>query len=729
MNKWDATSLVLLIAILCGAIHGAVLREQQQPLDAEHQQAPGHSNGTERTDTDNAEPEKPGPNPEMSEPEKPGPNPETSELEKPGPNPETSELEKPGPNPETSELEKPGPNPETSELEKPGSNPKTSELEKPGPNPETYELEKPGPNPETSELEKPGPNPETSELEKPGSNPETSELEKPGPNPETSELEKPGPNPETSELEKPGPNTEKSEPDESELYPEEAEPDESELYPAEAEPEKPVPNPEKSEAENLELNPEKSEPEKPGPNPEKSEPDQSEQYPAEAESEKPVPDPEKSEPEKPVSNPEKSEPDQSELYPAEAEPDQSELNPAEAESEESEGEQARKKRQAKPVNSTTTAKPNEPKANTSKPVNIGTNSTGPTPPSNTTAGGPPNPPANNKTDGTSNYEPKDNPDIKRNYTAKLVYWHDEGKTCHRKAEADAKENPKMDKVLALGQISVINKTAVKGAAPKTDSGNDVYFNKWSECAKIQFYGELGLEDAQRYFGNGTAAPKEEFSNMREFEKAGFMQDMVLLLIDGRVVCTGAKEEDPMTVTLSIVQNLKEGLISSVCPAKEKHEYGKTNLTMTESSTFVLGVVLRERLCPHNKVPGQVPNVTGDLVIEKLKYKYENVSLLVKHSCMGKNETVNIALPPIDVFETNELDRVLQLRDLELNLTTLMNGAMLEMGSKTADVSGFYFPASVVVGSGTAKNNATDANSEEKMHVEEGEIIAVESDVE
>uniref|UniRef100_A0A183BL50 Uncharacterized protein n=1 Tax=Globodera pallida TaxID=36090 RepID=A0A183BL50_GLOPA len=60
------------------------------------------------------------------------------------------------------------------------------------------------------------------------------------------------------------------------------------------------------------------------------------------------------------------------------------------------------------------------------------------------------------------------------------------------------------------------------------------------------------------------------------------------------------------------------------------------LTITESSPFVFGVLLSERLCPHNKVPGKVPDGPGDLVIEKLKYKYEKVNLVVKHSCMGEN---------------------------------------------------------------------------------------------
>uniref|UniRef100_A0A183CAC0 SCP domain-containing protein n=1 Tax=Globodera pallida TaxID=36090 RepID=A0A183CAC0_GLOPA len=397
MNKWTATSLVLLIAILCGAIHGAVVREQQQPLDAALQQAPDHSNGTERTDTDNAEPEKPEPNPEKSEPEKPEPNPEKSEPEKPEPNPE-----------------------------------------------------------------------------------------------------KPEPNPEKPESEKPEPNPEKSEPDQSELYP--AELDESEGEQARM----------KRDNNKTKTNPKPVEPPKP----------------VNANTSKPV-EPVNANTSKPV------------------EP----LKPP------------------KPVNATTSK--NETETEEPGPV-VDTNSTEPTPPSNTT--GPLNPADSNKTD-TSNYEPLDDPNVNRKYTANLFYWEPETKTCRRKANADAEKNPKTDEELTLGKISVINKTAVAGAAPKTDSGNDELFNKWSECAKIQFYGELGLDDAKSYFKNATAAPEEEFSDLQAFVKFGFMQDMVLLLLDGVVVCAGAKEKDAVTVTLSIVQDLDAGLIPTLCPAIKEHEYG------------------------------------------------------------------------------------------------------------------------------------------------------------
>uniref|UniRef100_A0A914HN83 Uncharacterized protein n=1 Tax=Globodera rostochiensis TaxID=31243 RepID=A0A914HN83_GLORO len=438
MNKWAATSLVLLIAILCGTIHGAVLREQQQPLDAVHQQAPDHINETEKTDTDNAKSEKPGPNPKTSEPEK------------------------------------------------------------------------------------------------------------------------------------------------------------SERYTRQN------------------LNRKAS------------------------------------------------------------------------------GEQARKKRQGIgrfpgdtiPIPTTTTPKPTKPpivlngngtdpkntnisEITTSTPTTIVTPSA-----SNETKG-----PMPFNTNGTA-YEPKDNPAIKRNYTSESVYWDDKTGKCY------SKEN------VAGGMGKAINDT-------------------------LQFYGNLGLYDAKNYFGKEKATQKKEFSDMRDFGNGGFMQDMVLLLIDGRIECKSAKKD--MDVHLAIVQDLEAGKISELCGEEKMHEFGNTTVTLDKgTSYFVFGVVLRERLCPHNKVPGTPPNNTGDLVIEELKYKYENVKLMVAHSCMGKKR-VTIKLRPIDVFEMDRLDHVLQLRDLTLDLSMLVDDdVMLEKGAEMKDSkSGIYYLPSI--GTGTDKNAPNPMVKTEKKY--------------
>uniref|UniRef100_A0A914HVD4 Uncharacterized protein n=1 Tax=Globodera rostochiensis TaxID=31243 RepID=A0A914HVD4_GLORO len=477
MYKWAATSLVLLIAILCGTIHGAVLREQQQPLDAVHQQAPDHINGTEKTDTDNAK------------------------------------------------------------------------------------SERPGPNPKTSELE------------------------------------------------------------------------ESELYPAESE---------------LEAS----------------------------------------------------------------------------------GEQARKKRQLPPKpekNNTNPIKPTKPlgpdgnntipkNTNTSDPLSSMNATTGPTlPHSNVTKG-----PMPVNTNETGLYEPKDNPDIKRNYTSESVYWNDVTQTCHRKAnDAEGKGELINDTV-----IVVIDSTKI-GATAKKDSDNDTLFNDWSFCAKVQFYGNLGVIDARNYFGKEKATQKKEFSDMRDFENGGFMQDMVLLLIDGHIECKSAKEK--MDVELSIVQDLEAGKLSELCGEEKMHEFGKTTVTLEEgTSYFVFGVVLRERLCPHNKVPEKVPNNTNDLVIEELKYKYENLKLTVEHKCMGEEKLVNIKLRPIDVFEMDNLDRVLQLRDLTLDLSMLKDNVMLEKGAEMKNPKiGVYYTASI--GAGTDKN-ATNSLPDDNVETKMLEIEGVEMSV-
>uniref|UniRef100_A0A914HCM7 Uncharacterized protein n=1 Tax=Globodera rostochiensis TaxID=31243 RepID=A0A914HCM7_GLORO len=443
MNKWAATSLVLLIAILCGTIHGAVLREQQQPLDAVHQQAPDHINETEKTDTDNAKSEKPGPNPKTSEPEK------------------------------------------------------------------------------------------------------------------------------------------------------------SELYPAEF----------KLKAFFF-------------------------------------------------------------------------------------CEQARKKRQDRgrfpddPNDpATTTPSTTKPPRPVDRRNGTDTKNTSDSSMTSTTR----MPPASNETKGneTGLYEPKDNPDIKRNYTANLIYWNDVTGMCYRKANA----SEKADKPINGTDIRVINSAEMTDATAKTEtpSGNNTIFNAWSYCAKVQFYGNLGLDDAKTYFGKEKATQKKEFSDMRDFENGGFMQDMVLLLIDGRIECKSAKED--MDVHLAIVQDLEAGKLSELCGEEKMHEFGNTTVTLEKgTSYFVFGVVLRERLCPHNKVPGTPPNNTGDLVIEELKYKYENVKL-----------TVTIKLRPIDVFEMDRLDRVLQLRDLTLDLSMLVDDdVMLEKGAEMKDsISGIYYLPSI--GAGTDKN--------------------------
>uniref|UniRef100_A0A183C895 Pollen Ole e 1 allergen and extensin family protein n=1 Tax=Globodera pallida TaxID=36090 RepID=A0A183C895_GLOPA len=127
--------------------------------------------------------------------------------------------------------------------------------------------------------------------------------------------------------------------------------------------------------------------------------------------------------------------------------------------------------------------------------------------------------------------------------------------------------------------------------------------------------------------------------------------------------------------------------------------GNTTVTLVNgTANFVFGVVLNERLCPQHKVSGKVANDTNDLVIQKLKYKYENLKLVVEHKCKGKKQKVSMMLPTIDVFKmTGMVDRVLQLRDLKLNLTSLEVGATLNQSATEMKdpKSGIYLTVSVV----------------------------------
>uniref|UniRef100_A0A914HVC8 Uncharacterized protein n=1 Tax=Globodera rostochiensis TaxID=31243 RepID=A0A914HVC8_GLORO len=306
------------------------------------------------------------------------------------------------------------------------------------------------------------------------------------------------------------------------------------------------------------------------------------------------------------------------------------------------------------------------------------------------------------------YAPEDNPDIKRKYTVGRVYWDDVNKVCRRKVNETAPES-KMDEILT-NQTIVVDPETVKEVFPKAEICNDTLFNDWSYCAKVMFYGEEGVIEARKYFGKDKA-PGKEFANMTEFDNYGFMQDMVLLLIDGCIECKNATEE--MEVTLSITQKLKAGKILSLCGEEKMHEFGKTTVTLEKgTANFVFGVVLRERLCPHNKVPDKVPNNINDLVIQNLTYKYENVSLMVTHSCRGEETNVSMMLPTIYVFNLTGMDRVLQLRDLELNLTTLNVGATLNQSAvRMKDpTSGIYYIVSVVPGPEPVTTMATGKTS-------------------
>uniref|UniRef100_A0A183CNZ8 Sulfatase domain-containing protein n=1 Tax=Globodera pallida TaxID=36090 RepID=A0A183CNZ8_GLOPA len=131
--------------------------------------------------------------------------------------------------------------------------------------------------------------------------------------------------------------------------------------------------------------------------------------------------------------------------------------------------------------------------------------------------------------------------------SEAVGWLDtETSFCRSKASAEA---PKNDSDIVLnGKLDFLNvskKTKEKRnqqlnaylreqqVRPPTSTCANADFNTWAYCAKANFYGVNGINKA--FFG-GEKPPNQTFKDMAEFEKYGFMQDMVLLMVDGCISC-------------------------------------------------------------------------------------------------------------------------------------------------------------------------------------------------
>ncbi|KAL3126039.1 hypothetical protein niasHT_003636 [Heterodera trifolii] len=224
------------------------------------------------------------------------------------------------------------------------------------------------------------------------------------------------------------------------------------------------------------------------------------------------------------------------------------------------------------------------------------------------------------------------------------------------------------------------------------------YAEWSRCSKVAFYGRKGYKYAAINYGIEQAEPPtKNFNNMDEFDKFGFMHDMVLLLFDGCAVCNGNKVPN---VSLSLLQYMPTGLLVDECKEYVNQSGEALNLQMEmvdkeqkSKGTFAYGVSLKERLCVEKK-----PNTDkAEYHMQKLEYKYR-VVLEVNHTCGvdGEPKTHYIWLPEIDVFDNETVvGRVMQIRQIKLDFTDMDENVALKLSGRDFDKSGQFVNGTLV----------------------------------
>uniref|UniRef100_A0A914IE70 Uncharacterized protein n=1 Tax=Globodera rostochiensis TaxID=31243 RepID=A0A914IE70_GLORO len=286
--------------------------------------------------------------------------------------------------------------------------------------------------------------------------------------------------------------------------------------------------------------------------------------------------------------------------------------------------------------------------------------------------------------------------------SKAVGWLDnESSFCRSKASTEAPENA--SDIVLNGKVDFLNVS--KKTKEERNQHLNTYlseqqvlsptcatadFNTWAYCAKANFYGVNGIN--KTFFG-GEKPPNQIFKDMVEFDKYGFMQDMVLLLVDGCVSCEYSAGMQS-ALNLSVAQLYKPRRQAGVCPGYLNY-YTHTAVKLDKGkASFVYGVVLKERLCPMVGIADVLPNNTN-LVIEPLDYKYE-ISLVVTHNCTGEEKNVSLKIPTIDVFTTDQTmhDRVMQIRGLKLDLDTLEDGVLDLSNTDNMDLNGHFILATI-----------------------------------
>ncbi|KAL3096446.1 hypothetical protein niasHT_024723 [Heterodera trifolii] len=277
-----------------------------------------------------------------------------------------------------------------------------------------------------------------------------------------------------------------------------------------------------------------------------------------------------------------------------------------------------------------------------------------------------------------------------------------------RAEEEEEENVANGKIHVFEVKSQDNEKQQKRQRPDTliafhrivmtpESCGHRQFDTSSYCTKLNFYGLGGIEGAQQFFGKGKT--KEEIKGMDEFDKRGFMQDMVLLLLDGCISCENASGKNS-DVNITAVRYLKPGFLPDSHCGGYWHRYDQYNVKLNDGKgSFAYRVLLMERLCPMVNKMGVAAN-KSNLIMQPPEYKFENVHINIMHSCAGgEPKNITIHIPTIDKFEKKMMinDHVMQIRDIHLHLDNLEPETELDLSDTNHIRSGVgqYISAKLV----------------------------------
>nr|CAD2171155.1 unnamed protein product [Meloidogyne enterolobii] len=178
------------------------------------------------------------------------------------------------------------------------------------------------------------------------------------------------------------------------------------------------------------------------------------------------------------------------------------------------------------------------------------------------------------------------------------------------------------------------------------------YEQFSYCARLKFFGSKGIDIVK----NGTLFERNNPKTISEYKK-NYMQDMVLVMIEGCVICRNASNQ---TITLKFIQSHPKGPIENACPEINEN-ISTLDLDLTKyNNGFIVGGIVSDRLCPSRK------SFDDEIEIAPLTYKHK-LKIEIEHSCEGEKtkHVINFA-SEIDI--KNLTDNVFEMRGLSINLT-------------------------------------------------------------
>ncbi|KAL7075325.1 hypothetical protein ACQ4LE_005732 [Meloidogyne hapla] len=186
---------------------------------------------------------------------------------------------------------------------------------------------------------------------------------------------------------------------------------------------------------------------------------------------------------------------------------------------------------------------------------------------------------------------------------------------------------------------------------KSTCGTNNY-EQFSYCARLKFFGSKGIEIVK----NSTLFERNNPKSISEYKK-NYMQDMILVLIEGCVLC---KNSTNQTITIKFIQLHSKGPIESICP-EESENISTLELDLSKyKNGFIVGGIISERLCPSRK------SLDDEIEIAPLTYKHK-FKIEIEHDCEGEKATYTINFAKeLDV--NNLTDHVFEMRGLSINLT-------------------------------------------------------------